>query len=79
MNAGRSPLETTQPVTGFGRRMPLRDGATPLAYKDIHKVTADQSDLTAVVHVLHQVLNYEGTRLTRKSRPGPFETMDLGP
>jgi RNA-splicing ligase RtcB len=33
----------------------------PRAYKDIRKVMADQSDLTAVVHVLHQVLNYKGT------------------
>jgi hypothetical protein len=23
INAGRSPLETPQPITGFGRRMPL--------------------------------------------------------
>jgi hypothetical protein len=33
----------------------------PRAYKDIRKVMADQSDLTGVVHVLHQVLNYKGT------------------
>lgn len=33
----------------------------PRAYKDIRKVMADQSDLTAVVYVLHQVLNYKGT------------------
>jgi RNA-splicing ligase RtcB len=33
----------------------------PQAYKDIRRVMADQSDLTAVVHVLHQVLNYKGT------------------
>ena len=33
----------------------------PRAYKDIRKVMADQSDLTEVVHVLHQVLNYKGT------------------
>jgi len=32
----------------------------PRAYKDIRKVMADQSDLTEVVHVLHQVLNYKG-------------------
>jgi tRNA-splicing ligase RtcB len=34
----------------------------PRAYKDIKQVMADQSDLTAVVHVLTQVLNYKGTR-----------------
>ena len=33
----------------------------PRAYKDIRKVMADQADLTAVVHVLRQVLNYKGT------------------
>jgi RNA-splicing ligase RtcB len=33
----------------------------PRAYKDIRKVMADQSDLTEVVHVLRQVLNYKGT------------------
>jgi tRNA-splicing ligase RtcB len=33
----------------------------PRAYKDIRKVMADQSDLTEVVHVLQQVLNYKGT------------------
>ena len=33
----------------------------PRAYKDIRKVMADQSDLTEIVHVLHQVLNYKGT------------------
>ena len=33
----------------------------PRAYKDIRKVMADQSDLTEVVRVLHQVLNYKGT------------------
>ena len=32
----------------------------PRTYKDIRKVMADQSDLTEVVHVLHQVLNYKG-------------------
>ncbi len=36
-------------------------GEDPRAYKDIRKVMADQSDLTEVVHVLHQVLNYKGT------------------
>lgn len=41
----------------------------PRAYKDIRKVMADQSDLTEVVHVLHQVLNYKGhQRLTRWQR-----------
>ena len=33
----------------------------PRAYKDIRKVMADQTDLTEIVHVLHQVLNYKGT------------------
>jgi RNA-splicing ligase RtcB len=33
----------------------------PRAYKDIRTVMADQSDLTEVVHVLRQVLNYKGT------------------
>ena len=33
----------------------------PRAYKDIRQVMADQSDLTEVVHVLNQVLNYKGT------------------
>jgi len=33
----------------------------PRAYKDIKQVMADQSDLTEVLHVLIQVLNYKGT------------------
>jgi RNA-splicing ligase RtcB len=33
----------------------------PRAYKDIRRVMDDQSDLTRVVHVLTQVLNYKGT------------------
>ncbi|MGH3168950.1 MAG: RtcB family protein, partial [Trebonia sp.] len=33
----------------------------PRAYKDIRQVMNDQSDLTQVVHVLTQVLNYKGT------------------
>lgn len=33
----------------------------PRAYKDIKQVMEDQADLTKVVHVLHQVLNYKGT------------------
>jgi tRNA-splicing ligase RtcB len=33
----------------------------PRAYKDIRQVMADQADLTEVVHVLSQVLNYKGT------------------
>jgi tRNA-splicing ligase RtcB len=33
----------------------------PRAYKDIRQVMADQSDLTEVIHVLRQVLNYKGT------------------
>lgn len=33
----------------------------PRAYKDIKQVMEDQSDLTKVVHVLQQVLNYKGT------------------
>ena len=45
----------------------LTDSATslidedPRAYKDIRQVMEDQSDLTEVVHVLTQVLNYKGT------------------
>jgi len=33
----------------------------PAAYKDIDQVMADQSDLVAVEHSLHQILNYKGT------------------
>jgi tRNA-splicing ligase RtcB len=33
----------------------------PRAYKDIRQVMADQADLTEVVHVLSQVMNYKGT------------------
>ena len=33
----------------------------PRAYKDIKQVMADQFDLTEVLHVLTQVLNYKGT------------------
>jgi tRNA-splicing ligase RtcB len=33
----------------------------PRAYKDIRQVMGDQADLTEVVHVLSQVLNYKGT------------------
>ncbi len=33
----------------------------PQAYKDIDRVMADQSDLVAVEHRLHQILNYKGT------------------
>ncbi len=33
----------------------------PQAYKDIDQVMADQSDLVAVEHSLHQILNYKGT------------------
>lgn len=33
----------------------------PDAYKDIDRVMADQADLVAIVHTLHQVLNYKGT------------------
>jgi RNA-splicing ligase RtcB len=33
----------------------------PQAYKDIDQVMADQADLVAVEHTLHQVLNYKGT------------------
>ncbi|MGH9137983.1 MAG: RtcB family protein [Acidimicrobiales bacterium] len=33
----------------------------PSAYKDIDAVMADQADLVAVRHTLHQVLNYKGT------------------
>lgn len=32
----------------------------PNAYKDIHRVMEDQSDLVEVEHVLNQVLNYKG-------------------
>jgi tRNA-splicing ligase RtcB (3'-phosphate/5'-hydroxy nucleic acid ligase) len=33
----------------------------PQAYKDIDQVMDDQSDLVAVEHSLHQILNYKGT------------------
>lgn len=33
----------------------------PQAYKDIDEVMADQADLVAVEHTLHQILNYKGT------------------
>jgi len=33
----------------------------PQAYKDIDQVMADQADLVAVEHSLHQILNYKGT------------------
>ncbi len=33
----------------------------PQAYKDIDQVMADQADLVAVVHTLHQIINYKGT------------------
>jgi tRNA-splicing ligase RtcB len=33
----------------------------PRAYKDIDQVMADQADLVAVEHTLHQILNYKGT------------------
>jgi tRNA-splicing ligase RtcB len=33
----------------------------PQAYKDIDQVMADQADLVAIEHTLHQVLNYKGT------------------
>ena len=33
----------------------------PQAYKDIDQVMADQADLVAVEHTLHQILNYKGT------------------
>jgi tRNA-splicing ligase RtcB (3'-phosphate/5'-hydroxy nucleic acid ligase) len=33
----------------------------PRAYKDVRQVMADQSDLTEILHVLTQVLNYKGT------------------
>jgi tRNA-splicing ligase RtcB len=33
----------------------------PQAYKDIDQVMADQSDLVAIEHTLHQILNYKGT------------------
>jgi RNA-splicing ligase RtcB len=33
----------------------------PQAYKDIGQVMADQADLVAVEHTLHQILNYKGT------------------
>jgi RNA-splicing ligase RtcB len=43
-----------------GRAAALVD-EIPMAYKDIDQVMADQSDLVAVLHTLHQVLNYKGT------------------
>jgi RNA-splicing ligase RtcB len=33
----------------------------PSAYEDIEQVMADQSDLVAIEHTLHRVLNYKGT------------------
>jgi len=48
----------------------------PRAYKDIRKVMADQSDLTAVVHVLHQVLNYKGTSAPGR-RPGKIAAWNV--
>jgi tRNA-splicing ligase RtcB len=33
----------------------------PQAYKDIDQVMADQADLVAIEHTLHQILNYKGT------------------
>ena len=33
----------------------------PDAYKPIAQVMADQADLVAVEHTLHQILNYKGT------------------
>jgi tRNA-splicing ligase RtcB len=43
-----------------GKADQLLDEA-PQAYKDIDQVMADQADLVAVVHSLHQILNYKGT------------------
>jgi tRNA-splicing ligase RtcB len=43
-----------------GRADQLLDEA-PQAYKDIDQVMADQADLVAVEHTLHQILNYKGT------------------
>jgi tRNA-splicing ligase RtcB len=33
----------------------------PQAYKDIHQVMADQTDLVTILHTLRQILNYKGT------------------
>ena len=33
----------------------------PRAYKDIGEVMANQADLVAIEHTLHQILNYKGT------------------
>jgi tRNA-splicing ligase RtcB len=43
-----------------GKADQLLDEA-PQAYKDIDQVMADQADLVAVEHTLHQILNYKGT------------------
>jgi tRNA-splicing ligase RtcB len=43
-----------------GKAQQLLDEA-PQAYKDIDRVMADQTDLVAVEHTLHQILNYKGT------------------
>ena len=43
-----------------GKAGQLLDEA-PQAYKDIDQVMADQADLVAVEHTLHQILNYKGT------------------
>lgn len=41
---------------------------SPMAYKNIDQVMADQADLVEVVHTLHQVLNYKGVEDDRKGR-----------
>jgi tRNA-splicing ligase RtcB (3'-phosphate/5'-hydroxy nucleic acid ligase) len=43
-----------------GKADQLLDEA-PQAYKNIDQVMADQADLVAVEHTLHQILNYKGT------------------
>jgi tRNA-splicing ligase RtcB len=43
-----------------GKADQLLDEA-PQAYKDIDQVMADQADLVAIEHTLHQILNYKGT------------------
>jgi tRNA-splicing ligase RtcB len=44
----------------WGKADQLIDEA-PQAYKDIDRVMAEQADLVAVEHTLHQILNYKGT------------------
>jgi tRNA-splicing ligase RtcB len=69
MSRGRARREI--PLADFVASMEGRDwqqakadqllDEAPQAYKDIDQVMADQADLVAVEHTLHQILNYKGT------------------